>query len=127
MTLKVRNLRLVGLLGWFALTFVAGAVGARASINAADFYGLLDRPGWAPPASLFGPAWTALYLLMAVAAWLVWRARGFAGARVALQLFMLQLAFNALWSWVFFQWHRGALIGKTCQPKGLAGSAQARF
>jgi benzodiazapine receptor len=47
--------------------------------------------------------------MMAVAAWLVWRERGWARARVALGLFVLQLALNALWSWLFFGWHRGAL------------------
>jgi tryptophan-rich sensory protein len=46
---------------------------------------------------------------MAVAAWLVWRERGFARARGALGLFLAQLALNALWSWLFFAWHRGAL------------------
>jgi tryptophan-rich sensory protein len=46
---------------------------------------------------------------MAVAAWLVWRRRGFAGARAALVLFIAQLVANALWSWLFFAWQRGAL------------------
>ena len=46
---------------------------------------------------------------MAVAAWLVWRERGFAGARTALVLFIVQLAANSLWSWLFFAWHQGQL------------------
>jgi tryptophan-rich sensory protein len=46
---------------------------------------------------------------MAVSAWLVWRDRGFAGARTALVVFILQLAANALWSWLFFAWHQGDL------------------
>jgi tryptophan-rich sensory protein len=45
---------------------------------------------------------------MALAAWLIWRERGFARARGALGLFIVQLALNALWSWLFFAWHRGA-------------------
>jgi tryptophan-rich sensory protein len=53
--------------------------------------------------------WTFLYILMALAAWLVWRVDGFRPARTALTLFLLQLALNALWSWLFFGWHRGAL------------------
>jgi tryptophan-rich sensory protein len=73
------------------------------------FYAELARPAWAPPAWLFGPVWSTLYALMAVAAWLVWRQRGFAAARTALALFVVQLAANALWSWLFFAWHRGAL------------------
>jgi tryptophan-rich sensory protein len=52
--------------------------------------------------------WTVLYLTMAVAAWLVWRRHGFRGARPALVLFVVQLVFNALWSWLFFAWHSGA-------------------
>ena len=46
---------------------------------------------------------------MGIAAWLVWRADGFREARGALTLFLVQLALNALWSWLFFGWHRGAL------------------
>ncbi|MEY2854041.1 MAG: hypothetical protein RL030_1173 [Pseudomonadota bacterium] len=107
MTTRTRSL--LGLAGWIALTFVAAAAGAMASIDAAGYYGQLVRPSWAPPASLFGPAWTVLYVLMAVAAWQVWRLKGFAGARAALLLFIVQLAVNALWTWTFFQWHRGAL------------------
>lgn len=99
----------LGLLGWGALTFAAAAFGAWASANAGAFYAGLAKPSWAPPAWLFSPVWTTLYALMALAAWLVWRARGFAGARTALVLFVVQLAANALWSWLFFAWQRGGL------------------
>ena len=99
----------LGLLGWLALCFAAAALGASASASAGSFYQALTRPSWAPPAWLFGPAWTLLYTLMAVAAWLVWRERGFARARAALSLFIAQLAVNALWTWLFFVWHLGAL------------------
>ena len=100
--------RVIGLIGWLLLTFAAAAVGAYASADAGAFYGQLSRPSWAPPAWLFAPAWTALYFLMAIAAWLVWRAHGFKGARTALGLFIAQLVANALWTWVFFVWHLGA-------------------
>ncbi|MDQ2778959.1 MAG: tryptophan-rich sensory protein [Pseudomonadota bacterium] len=99
---------LFGLIGWLFVTVVAGGVGAVASINAVDFYGSLTQPPWAPPAWLFGPVWTLLYLIMAVAAWLVWRRHGLRGARTALVLYGLQLVANALWTWLFFAWHRGA-------------------
>lgn len=99
----------LGLLGWLAVTFAAAAVGAIASADAADFYAALARPPWAPPADLFGPVWSVLYALMGVAAWLVWRRRAFAAARPALVLFIAQLVANALWSWLFFAWHRGGL------------------
>jgi len=94
--------------GWLLLTFAAAALGAWASRDAPQFYAQLDKPGWAPPAGVFGPAWTVLYLLMAVAAWLVWRKRGFSTAPRTLGLYVVQLAANALWSWLFFGWHLGA-------------------
>jgi benzodiazapine receptor len=99
----------VGLAGWVLGSFAAAAVGGVASANAGDFYQQLARPGWAPPPWLFGPVWSVLYLLMGIAAWLVWRERGFRGARTALTLFVVQLAANALWTWLFFAWRRGAL------------------
>jgi tryptophan-rich sensory protein len=99
----------VGLVAWLAIGFLAAGLGAAASIDAGPFYAQLVRPAWAPPASLFGPVWTALYALMAIAAWLAWRVGGFRAARAALTLFLVQLALNALWSWLFFAWHRGGL------------------
>jgi translocator protein len=97
----------LALAGWLLLTISAGGLGAIASADAREFYAALDRPAWAPPPGVFGPVWTLLYVCMAVAAWLVWRERGFARARGALGLFLLQLVANALWSWLFFAWHRG--------------------
>ncbi len=101
--------QLVGLLGWLAIVFVAAGIGAAASVDASAFYAQLVRPGWAPPASAFGPVWTVLYLLMGIAAWLVWRERGTDHLRTALTLFIVQLCANALWSWLFFVWRNGAL------------------
>jgi benzodiazapine receptor len=99
--------QLVGLLGWLIAASAAGAVGAVASVDAGSFYAQLNKPFWAPPAWVFGPVWSVLYALMGVAAWLVWRAPGSRG--VPLGLFGAQLAVNALWSWLFFGWHRGGL------------------
>jgi translocator protein len=107
MTERSLSSQLVGLLGWLLAAFAAGAVGAIASVDAPSFYAQLSKPSWAPPASIFGPVWSALYALMGVAAWLVWRSPGSKG--MALGLFGAQLAANALWSWLFFAWHRGAL------------------
>lgn len=98
-----------GLVGWLLLTLCAAAVGGFASASAGEFYRELVRPSWAPPGWVFGPVWTVLYALMGIAAWLVWRARGFAGAGSALVLFIAQLAANALWSWLFFAWRLGGL------------------
>lgn len=99
----------LGLVGWLVLCFSAAAIGGLASANAGDFYTQLTRPGWAPPAWLFGPVWTLLYAIMAVAAWLVWKTQGWRNARSALSLFVVQLAANALWTWLFFVWHLGAM------------------
>jgi tryptophan-rich sensory protein len=104
----------IGLAAWLALTFAGAAVGAVASLNAREFYALLTKPAWAPPGWLFGPVWSALYLLMGIAAWLVWRARPATegGAAIVrrrgLQLYVIQLALNALWTWLFFAWRQGA-------------------
>lgn len=100
---------MLGFLAWLAISFVAAAIGAAASIQAGSFYTQLVRPEWAPPPGVFGPVWTVLYVVMGVSAWLVWRVGGFRAARTALVLFLVQLAVNALWSWLFFAWHQGAL------------------
>ncbi len=78
-------------------------------MEASAFYQQLAVPSWGPPAWLFPPMWTALYTLMALSAWLVWRERGFAQARPALVLFLVQLAANALWSWLYFVGKMGAV------------------
>ena len=107
MTPTARKHPVAGLFGWLALTLAAGGIGAAASLDAAPFYASLVRPGWAPPSTVFGPVWTLLYLLMGLAAWLVWRRGPSPAVRSALVLFVVQLALNALWSWLFFAWHRG--------------------
>jgi tryptophan-rich sensory protein len=99
----------LGLAGWLLLMLAAAAVGAIASADAGAFYQQLSRPPWAPPGWLFAPVWSALYLLIGIAAWLVWRERGLRGARTALSLFVIQLAANALWTWLFFAWREGTL------------------
>ena len=99
----------LGLAAWLGITGLAAAVAGTGSITADVFYARLALPAWAPPAWVFGPAWTALYALMGIAAWLIWRVHGFRGARFALLLYLLQLAVNTIWSWLFFHWHLGLL------------------
>ena len=96
-----------GLLSWIAGVAAVAAFGAFASRDAATFYAALSKPSWAPPAGVFGPVWTTLYVLMAIAAWRVWRRDGFEGARGALSLFGVQLLLNGAWSWLFFAMHKG--------------------
>lgn len=95
------------LLPWLALVALAAAAGAVASLDAASFYAQLDKPSWAPPAGVFGPVWTALYALMAIAAWRVDLSPR--PHRGAIALFVAQLVANGLWSWIFFAWKRGGL------------------
>lgn len=99
----------LGLAGWLLASFATGAIGGFASIDAAGFYGKLVQPSWAPPAWLFGPVWSVLFILMGVSAWLVWREHGFRGAGAALKLYAAQLVANALWTWLFFAWQLGAM------------------
>jgi tryptophan-rich sensory protein len=108
MASQSRQQQTLGLIGWLVTSFAASAVGALASIQAKSFYGQLVQPTWAPPPALFGPVWSLLYAMMAIAAWLVWRRGGFRANRIALSLFLAQLVLNALWSWLFFAWHLGA-------------------
>ncbi len=62
----------------------------------------LVKPAWTPPNWVFGPVWTALYLMMAVAAWRVWLAGPWRRTARPLGLFAVQLALNVLWSVLFF-------------------------
>ncbi|WP_243318060.1 TspO/MBR family protein [Geothrix paludis] len=101
--------QILGFFGWLSICFAAAALGALASAQAGSFYKVLIRPLWAPPGWLFGPVWTVLYILMAISAWLVWREYGLRKAGPELALFVFQLAVNALWTWLFFVCHLGAL------------------
>lgn len=89
---------------WILLGLSAGLAGSRWLPGA--WYAALEKPAFNPPSWIFAPVWTTLYVLMGVAAWLVWRRAGFATARGALVLFAAQLGLNALWSYVFFGAHR---------------------
>lgn len=97
----------LSLAGWIALSLAAGALGAIASVDSREFYAALDRPAWAPAGWLFAPVWTTLYVLMGIAAWLVWRSPRSPERQLALALFVVQLALNALWTWIFFAWRSG--------------------
>ncbi len=98
-------------LGLFLLaSFTASAIGGYATFESVrTWYPTLVKPSWNPPAAIFGPVWTLLYLLMSIAAWRVWLRREQTGARPALRLFFVSLALNALWSVLFFGLHRPGL------------------
>jgi benzodiazapine receptor len=99
--------RWLALAGWLLLCFAAASLGAL--FIPGEWYAALKKPGWNPPAWVFGPVWSALYTMMAVAAWLVWRQGGFAARRGPLLAFLAQLALNALWTPLFFGLHRSGL------------------
>lgn len=94
---------LVGLIVSLVLCFAAAAVGGLATAGGLRaWYPGLRKPSWTPPNRIFGPVWTVLYAAMAVAAWLVWSARGREDVSLALALFAAQLVLNVSWSLVFF-------------------------
>ena len=95
-----------GLLGWLVVCFGASAIGSAATISEIEgWYAGLEKPSFNPPNWIFGPVWSVLFFLMAVAAWLVWRRFGFAGAKAALVVFLVQLVANVIWSVLFFGMH----------------------
>lgn len=98
--------RWLALVGWIALSFAAAFVGSRFAPG--PWYDALQKPSWNPPAWVFGPVWTVLYAAMGVAAWRVWRTPD-PRRRLALGVFVVQLALNAAWSWIFFGLHRMGL------------------
>lgn len=81
-------LALVAVAAWTGATFLPG-----------PFYAALTKPVWTPPDWLFPPVWTALYVMIGLAGWIVWRAQGLG---TALWLWLVQLALNMAWSWVMF-------------------------
>lgn len=95
------------LIGLVVLCEGAGGLGSMFTRDAIPvWYATLNRPWFNPPNWLFGPVWTILYLMMAVAAWLVWRQRAAHPdeARAAFLIFALQLLTNLVWTPVFFGW-----------------------
>jgi tryptophan-rich sensory protein len=89
----------LALAGFAAAVFVAAAIGGLGVSGTATEYQSLQQPAWAPPSWLFGPVWTVLYAMIALAGWLVWRRVGFTAP---LWLYAAQLVLNAIWTPLFF-------------------------
>lgn len=87
---------------------VGALAGIATSSNVNTWYPELNKPSFNPPNTVFAPVWTLLYILMGISLYLIWRMPPSFGRNNALRLFFLQLAFNFLWSFLFFEWH---LIG----------------
>ena len=91
---------MVAFLAWVVVSFAAASLGAL--FPPGEWYAQLEKPSWNPPGWLFGPVWSMLYLMMGIAAWMVWRQGGFRRQSQPLSLFLIQLALNALWTPLFF-------------------------
>jgi tryptophan-rich sensory protein len=95
-----RSRDVFGLAAFVALCFGVSVLGGRAVGPAlADWYPALRKPAWTPPGWVFGPVWTLVYPMVAVAGWLAWREGRSPAASLA---FLLQLGLNAAWPWLFF-------------------------
>ena len=99
-----RWVQALGLVGWLVLCFGASASALLGRPD--EWYARLNKPSWNPPGWLFGPAWSTLYTLMAIAAWLVWRRGGWKAQSGPLGWFLAQWVLNALWTPLFFGLHR---------------------
>ncbi len=108
----------IALAGFLAASFLVAAVSSTFTVAAIPhWYAGLNKPSFNPPNGIFAPVWTLLYALMAIAAWLVWKASASSKEKAALRtaalrIFWLQLFLNFAWSWIFFREHflAGALL-----------------
>ena len=97
----------IGLVVWIGVCLGAGGLGAIATTTEIDgWYRTIAKPAWNPPDFVFGPVWTTLYVMMGVAAWVVWKPAGVRAAVLPLTLFVVQLGLNVAWSWIFFAMHQ---------------------
>jgi benzodiazapine receptor len=96
----------VALVAFLVIAFAVAALGSIPTATEVEsgWYAEAEKVAWTPPGAVFGPAWTVLYILMSIAAWLVWREhpRRPDEARRALTLYIIQLVLNAFWTPVFF-------------------------
>ena len=101
---------LIGLGAWIGICFGAAFIGSIfTNPSLPTWYASLAKPSWNPPDWIFGPVWSALYLMMALGAWLVWRRGGLALASIPISLFIVQLGLNVAWSILFFGLHMPGL------------------
>lgn len=93
-----------GLVGWIVFSLAASWTGLFFSPD--SWYTSLNKPAWNPPAAVFGPVWTTLYILMGLAVWLVWREGGWKEQWKLLTLFLVQWVLNMAWTPLFFGLHQ---------------------
>jgi translocator protein len=89
------SVRWIGLVLFIVVCLGAGGLGAVATTPEIEgWYKTIEKPSWNPPGYVFGPVWTTLFVMMAIAAWLVWKPEGFKAAAMPLTLFAVQLGLN---------------------------------
>jgi benzodiazapine receptor len=102
-----RNHRGLALAGWLLACFLVAGISSIFIAKAMPtWYAALAKPPYTPPNQVFGPVWTVLYTLMAIAAWMIWKLLDSRTRSVGLTLFCVQLALNFTWSILFFSAHR---------------------
>jgi tryptophan-rich sensory protein len=119
----------ITLLFWFGICFaVAGVSGWWTSGEITEWYPSLAKPAIAPPNWIFGPVWTLLYALMAIAAWLVSQSASTPWRTLGLGLFLAQLGLNLAWSAIFFRWHAiGAALAEVILLWAVIGATLLVF
>lgn len=101
----------ISLVAFIVLCFIVQIIGSfwtKESVS--TWYPHLVKPSWTPPDWLFGPVWTFLYILIAIAGWLIYRTNDSLTRTGALMLYGIQLALNFMWSFLFFSL-RSPLLG----------------
>lgn len=94
---------LFGLFAFIILCLAVSGIGGAITATSVDtWYQALEKPPFNPPDWVFAPVWTALYILMGIAAWRVWRLRSFDVTGKAFAVFAVQLGLNLAWSFLFF-------------------------
>ena len=102
-----RRRDVLGLVAFVLLCFGTAALARSATVaSVREWYPALRKPPWTPPNWLFGPVWTLLYGMMAIAGWLAWRDER---TKATTLVFLLQLLLNGAWTWIFFGARRPAL------------------
>ena len=98
--------RTLALIASIVICFAAAGLGASATMTSVGgWYKTIIKPSWNPPDWIFGPVWSTLYFMMAVAVWLVWCSSGWRAGRQPLVWFGVQLGLNLCWSIIFFGLH----------------------
>lgn len=93
----------IALVAFFVITFIAAGIGSMFTTKSLGvWYDALKKPSWTPSGGTIGAIWTILYILMAIAVWLVWDGAELSSIELPVILFFIQLSLNAAWSWLFF-------------------------